>query len=306
MFEDLAFATVRISTPLMFAALGGLLTFQAGILNVALDGFMIVGAFFGIWAAFAFHSLAAGVAGAIVAGMVLAYVLGQFGERLKADLFIAGLALTFLAYSVTNLLLQGVFGQDGVFQSDTIPSFETIRLPVIADIPVIGRILSGHTLLVYVAYLCVPLVALVLYRTRWGLRVRMTGEAEEAAVAAGVPAARLKMQTLVLSGVFCGLAGAYLSLDYVSMFSKQMTSERGLIALAAIFFAKGRPFATAAVAILFGAATALAVRLPSVTNLAPQVLQTIPYLCTVAALIAVGIRGLWRNRAFQGQRMSPQ
>jgi general nucleoside transport system permease protein len=306
MLHDLAFATIRIATPLVFAALGGLLTYQAGILNVALDGFMIVGAFFGIWAAFAFHSLAAGILGAIASGMALAYVLGVFAQRFKADVFIAGLALTFLAYSVTNLLLQGVFGQDGVFQSDTIPSFQPIRLALIADLPVLGDVLSGHTPLVYVAYLAVPLVALVLYRTRWGLRVRMTGEAEDAATAAGVPAARLKMQTLLLSGLFCGLAGAYLSLDYVSLFSKQMTSERGLIALAAIFFAKGRPFATAAVAILFGAATALAVRLPSVTNVAPQLLQTIPYVCTVLALIAVGGRDLWRRRAFQSERAPPR
>src|SRR6202162_3087468 len=110
MFEDLAFATFRIATPLVFAALGGLLSYQAGILNVALDGFMIVGAFFGIWAAFASHSLAIGILGAVVSSMALAYVLGVFSQRFKADVFIAGLALTFLAYSVTNLLLQGVFG----------------------------------------------------------------------------------------------------------------------------------------------------------------------------------------------------
>ncbi len=267
---------------------------------------MIVGAFFGIWAAFAFHSLAAGILGAIATSMALAYTLGVFAQRFKADVFIAGLALTFLAYALTNLLLQGVFGQDGVFQSDTIPSFQPIRLPLIADIPVLGPILSGHTLLVYVAYLAVPVVAVVLYRTRWGLRVRMTGEAEDAATAAGVPALRLKMQTLLLSGLFCGLGGAYLSLDYVSLFSKQMTSERGLIALAAIFFAKGRPFSTAAVAVLFGAATALAVRLPTVTNIAPQILQTIPYFCTVLALVVVGAREHWRSRVVSAERAPPR
>lgn len=306
MLDDLGFATIRIATPLVFAAMGGLLTYQAGILNVALDGFMIVGAFFGIWAAYASGSLAVGLLGAVASSMALAYVLGLFGQKLKADVFIAGLALTFLAYSVTNLLLQGVFGQDGVFQSHTIPSFPTIRLPLVADLPVIGPMLSGHTLLVYVAYLTVPVVWLVLYRTRWGLRVRMTGEAEEAAVTAGVPAARLKMQTLLLSGLFCGLAGAYLSLAYVSLFSKQMTNERGLIALAAIFFAKGRPFTTAGVAVLFGAATALAVRLPSVTNVAPQLLQTIPYVCTVLALVAVGLRDALRGRAVRSRHAPPR
>ena len=140
----------------------------------------------------------------------------------------------------------------------------------------------------------VPVVSWTLYRTRWGLRVRMIGEAEESALAAGVPVERIKFQTMVLSGLFCGLAGAYLSLGYVSLFAKEMTAERGLIALAAIFFAKGRPVPTTIVALFFGVATALAVRLPEVTGTAPQLLQIIPYAATILALVAVGLRA---NRA---------
>ena len=118
----------------------------------------------------------------------------------------------------------------------------------------------------------------------------MIGEAEDAALAAGIEVDVIKMQTMVISGLFCGLAGAYLSLGYVSLFAKQMTDERGLIALAAIFFAKGRPGATTAVALLFGVATALAVRLPEVTGVAPQLLQLIPYVVTIVALVIVGLR----------------
>ena len=147
-----------------------------------------------------------------------------------------------------------------------------------------------------------PVVAFFLYRTRWGLRVRVVGEAEDAAAAAGVNIFAIKFQTMLLSGLFCGLAGAYLSLGYVSLFAKQMTNERGLIALAAIFFANGNPYWTAAVALLFGTATALSVRLPQMTGAAPQLLQLIPYAVTVLALIVVGIRktrarnrhGVWR------------
>jgi ABC-type uncharacterized transport system permease subunit len=213
-----------------------------------------------------------------------------FGQRFKADLFIAGLAVTFIAYSLTNLLLQGVLHEDGVFQSDTIPHFKTINLPIVERIPVLGAILSGHTPLVYASFLLVPIVWFIMYRTRWGLRVRVTGEAAEAAEAAGVPVEKLRMQTMLLSGVFCGLAGAYLSLDYVSLFAKQMTNERGLIALAAVFFARGRPFPTMAVALIFALATALSVRLPSVTGVAPQLLLTMPYVLTVLALVFVGLR----------------
>ena len=132
--------------------------------------------------------------------------------------------------------------------------------------------------------------------------MRVVGEAEDAASAAGINIFVIKFETILLSGLFCGLAGAYLSLAYVSLFAKQMTNERGLIALAAIFFANGNPYWTAAVALLFGAATALSVRLPEVTGLAPQFLQLIPHVVTLLALVAVGVcktrarnrHGAWR------------
>src|SRR5580693_7823660 len=164
MESDLAYSAIRISTPLIYAALGGLLTYQAGILNIALDGFMIVGAF-------------------AASAVVLAALLAVFNLRLRANIFIAGIAVTFLAYGLTALLLKGVLGQEGVFSSDRIPTFAPLRIPVIEDIPLIGPLVSGHNLLVYLAYLSTPVVALVLYRTRWGLRVRVVGEAEDAAAA---------------------------------------------------------------------------------------------------------------------------
>lgn len=287
---DTLFSAVRVSTPLVFAAMGGLLTYQAGMLNIALDGFMIVAAFTAVATAYFTGSLELALIAAVFSSVLLAALLATFTFRFKADIFIAGIAVTFLAYGLTALLLKGILGEDGVFMSNTIPRFTTIGLPFIESIPVIGRIMSGHTILVYLAYLCVPVVAWTLYRTRWGLRVRMVGEAPEAAAAAGIKVDRLKFQTMLLSGAFCGLGGAYLSLAYVSLFANQMTAERGLIALAAIFFAKGNPYWTAAVALLFGLATALSVRLPQVTGLAPQLLQMIPYVVTVLALVIVGIR----------------
>jgi len=302
MIAEIAFSAIRISTPLIFAALGGLLTYQAGILNIALDGFMIAGAFASIAVAYATGSLTAGILAGVVSATVLAGLLALFNLRFRAHIFIAGIAVTFMAYGLTALLLQGVLGQEGVFSSDSIPTFPTITIPLLKDIPVVGPLISGHTILVYLSYLSVPVVAWFLYRTPWGLRVRVVGEAEAAAAAAGVKVDRVKFQTMALSGAFCGLAGAYLSLGYVSLFAKQMTNERGLIALAAIFFAKGNPYWTAAVALLFGTATALSVRLPQVTGAAPQLLQLIPYVVTVLALIVVGIRttrlrsrhGAWR------------
>ena len=290
MIEELAFSALRISAPLVLAALGGLLTFQAGILNIALDGFMIIAAFAAVSFAYATGSLTVGILAAVVCSMLLAALLVTFNLRFKAHIFIAGIAVTFIAYGLTALLLEGIFGQDGMFTSNQIPTFPSIDMPFIKDIPFIGPVVSGHTLLVYVAYLAVPAVYWVLYKTRWGLRVRVVGEAEAAAAAAGVNVDRIKIETMLASGFFCGLAGAYLSLGYVSLFAKQMTNDRGLIAIAAIIFAKGNPFATAVIALLFGLASALSIRLPEVTGIAPQLLQLIPYVVTILALVVVGIR----------------
>lgn len=292
MLQELAFSALRISAPLVLAALGGLLTFKAGILNIALDGFMIVAAFAAVAVAYGTGSLTLGIIAAVVCSMALAGVLVLFNLRFKAHIFIAGIAVTFIAYGLTALLLEGIFGQDGIFTSKDIPTFPTIDIPLVKDIPFVGHVVSGHTLLVYVAYLLVPVVAWLVYKTQWGLRVRFVGESEAAAAAAGVRVDLIKIQTMLASGFFCGLAGAYLSLGYVSLFSNQMTNDRGLIAIAAIMFAKGRPYPTALVALLFGAASALSIRLPEVTGAAPQLLQLAPYVVTVLALVVVGIRNL--------------
>ena len=156
--------------------------------------------------------------------------------------------------------------------------------------PIIGPLLSGHTLLVYLAYLSRAGRRLLPLPDAVGSSRARRRRSRGRRVRRGHQIFAIKFQTMLLSGLFCGLAGAYLSLGYVSLFAKQMTNERGLIALAAIFFANGNPYWTAAVALLFGAATALSVRLPQVTGAAPQLLQLIPYVVTVLALVAVGVR----------------
>ena len=157
---------------------------------------MIVAAFAAVSAAYATGSLAVGVLAGVISSVALAAVLALFNLRFRAHIFIAGIAVTFLAYGLTALLLKSVLGQDGVFTSPNIPTFPPIRIPLLADAPILGPLLSGHTLLVYLAYLCVPCVWWTLYRTRWGLRVRMIGEAEDAARSAGVPVERIKFETM--------------------------------------------------------------------------------------------------------------
>ena len=229
----------------------------------------------------------AGVVGAIA----LAAVLALFNLRFRAHIFIAGIAVTFLAYGLTALLLKSVLGQDGVFTSAEHPRVSADPHPAhrrhagarpAAQRPYAAR-LSRLSLRALRLVDALP-DALGPARPH-GRRGRGRG-----ALRPAFRSTRIKFQTMAVSGLFCGLAGAYLSLGYVSLFAKQMTDERGLIALAAIFFAKGRPFPTTAVALLFGVATALSVRLPQVTGAAPQLLQMIPYVVTVLALVIVGLR----------------
>jgi len=299
MVQEFIFSSLRICAPLILAALGGLLTFKAGILNIALDGFMIVAAFTGVAVAYATGSLSMGIFAAILASMLLSALLVVFNLRFKAHIFIAGVAVIFIAHALTSLLLKGIFDEEGIFNPVELPTFPEIRIPYIQDIPFLGPIISGHTLLVYVAYLAIPVVAWFLYKTRWGLRVRIVGEAEDAAEAAGVSVNLIKLQTMLACGFFCGLGGAYLSLAYVSFFSRQMTNDRGFIAIAAIIFARGNPWLTALIALLFGFAQALSIRLPQTTDIAPQLLQIIPYAVTVIGLVVVGWR-LTRQRKNQG------
>jgi len=288
MVQEFIFSSLRISAPLILAAMGGLLTFKAGILNIALDGFMIVAAFTGVAFAYATGSLSVGVLAAIMASMLLSALLVVFNLRFKAHIFIAGVAVIFIANALTSLLLKGIFDQEGIFKPAQLPIFPNLQIPYIQDIPFLGPILSGHTLLVYVAYLFIPIVAWFLYKTRWGLRVRIVGEAEDAAEAAGVSVNRIKVQAMLACGFFCGLGGAYLSLAYVSFFSRQMTNDRGFIAIAAIIFARGNPWLTALIALAFGFAQSLSIRLPQTTDIAPQLLQIIPYAVTVMGLVVVG------------------
>ena len=297
---DLFQAIIRIAAPLVLAGLGGLLTFNAGVLNIAMDGFMLMAAFAAIWIVSLTGNLLAGVAADVIAGVLIATLFGYFNLRFNANIFITGIAVNLLASSLTALLLIGVLHQEGSFVPDNMPTVPTITFPFISNIPVVGAFVNSYDPFVYFAVILVPITWFVLYRTPWGLHVRAVGENAEAAEAVGINPFWIRMQTIWLSGATCGVAGAYLSLVYVGSFSRDMTADRGLIALAAIFFAGGSPVPMTAVAILFGVAEALSIRLQLVEQTPPQLLQLIPYVLTVLALIVVGIRARYLHRSTRG------
>lgn len=297
---DLIQSIIRISVPLILAGLGGLLTFNAGVLNIAMDGFMLMAAFAAIWVVSLTGNLLLGMCAAILAGFLIATIFGYFNLHFKANIFITGIAVNLSASALTALLLQGIFQQQGSFVPTNVPTIPTITIPFIAHIPIAGPLLSGYDPLVYLAFILVAVVSFILRRTQWGLHVRAVGENPAAAEAVGIQPFWIRMQTVWLSGVLCGIAGAYLSLVYVGSFSRDMTADRGLIALAAIFFARGAPLPMMVVAIVFGAAQALAIRLQLVEQMAPQLLQVIPYIITILALVAVGIRARYFHKVTRG------
>ncbi len=288
LFEHLAdpalFATVlRVMTPLLLAALGVLISDRAGVFNIGMEGMMLVGALTGVLVNAGTGSAWLGLGAAIVlcgaVGCLMAFVINGLG----ANLIITGIALNLAASSATTLGLffaTGDKGMSGSLKSGVLPS---VRLPVIDGIPVLGPLLSGHHILTWFALFAVPLVSLLVMRTPFGLHMRAVGVDPKAAAAAGIPVARVQMLALMLSGVLGGLAGAYLSMGYVSWFAQDMTAGRGFIAIAIEVMGMATPLGTLISAVIIAVAETLAITMQSL-GLPNELMQMIPYVVPIVVL----------------------
>lgn len=285
------------TAPLLLAAIGGAFTQQGNILNIGLEGLMLVGAFTAI-AVGAATSPFVGVLGAIAAALVLALVFALATLRFKADFIVVGIGINLLAAGLTVLLLTVFYGNAGVTPGDVKAILPKIDLGVLGGIPVLGPLLDDQTLLVWLAFLLVPVYAYVLYRTPYGVHLRAVGEDESAARAAGIDVARVKFIAILLSGVFCGIAGAQLAMATVGSFTAGMTASRGFIAVAALTFGLGRPYFTMLACLIFGAADALADRL-ALAGVNSSLALTTPYVITIVAIVlaALRVRSAFKARA---------
>ncbi|MEP1535229.1 MAG: ABC transporter permease [Paracoccaceae bacterium] len=290
-------STVRSATPLLFACLAGLYSERAGIFDIGLEGKMLAAAMFSAaFAAFS-GSVWIGLMAGIGASMMLSLLHGVASITFRGNQLISGVAINFLAVGMTVLFAQAWFGQGGrTSQLSGSERFEPITLPFadqVADVPYFGPIyselISGHFILVYIGFLAVPLTWWVLYRTRFGLRLRAVGENPAAVDTAGVSVIGLRYAAICICGLLCGLAGAYLSTALQAGFVKDMSSGRGFIALAALIFAKWRPWHALGATLLFGMFTALETR-PDVIEavigfkVQGQLLTALPYIMTVIIL----------------------
>jgi simple sugar transport system permease protein len=289
-------STIRLATPLLLACLAGLFSERAGIFDIGLEGKMLISAFFSAAVAAVTGNVWLGLMAGIAASLVLSAVHGLASITFRGNQLISGVALNFLAAGITVLIAQAWFAQGGRTPSlEGGARFAPLEWPltgVLDGIPVLGpvyaEIVSGHTILVYVAMAAVPISWWVLYRTRFGLRLRAVGENPAAVDTAGISVVRLRYAAVAICGVLTGLAGAYLATGLAAGFVKDMSAGRGFIALAALIFAKWRPWPALGACLLFGFLEAVGNRYPNLevggVVLPVQFMQALPYILTVVIL----------------------
>jgi ABC-type uncharacterized transport system permease subunit len=290
-------ATLRFATPLTLAALGGIVSERSGVINVGLEGMMLMGAFFGIFGADLLDSWFLGLLVGMAAGGLLALVHAFFAVQLRADQVVSGMALNFLALGITGYIFLDHYGDQGT--PDNIPRVPDVSIPGVKDIGFVGDAIGKANLLTWLALIGVVALAVYLFRTPGGLRLRSVGEHPRAAETVGISVPRTRYLAVTASGMLAAMGGAYLSIAFVGSFNQGMTAGRGFIALAAVIFGNWRPGGALAAALLFGFSSALAQRLPAFSPSSAVLFQALPYVLTLIAV--AGVIGRSRPPAAVGQ-----
>ncbi|MCR8670547.1 ABC transporter permease [Agrococcus sp. HG114] len=294
----LLFATVGLSVPLIFGAMGGVLSERAGVVNIAIEAQLLGGAFTGAVVASATGVTLLGVLAAMVASVLVSMVLAVFAIRYFVEQVIVGVVLNVLVTGLTNFLYSSMLTDNPELNSpDRLPR---IPIPGIETIPILGPALFEHTVIVYAMFIIVPLIAWGLYKTTWGLRLRSIGEHPLAADTVGINVNRLRFWNVSLAGAVAGLGGAYFTLDTTGAFTREMTAGLGYIALAAVIFGQWNPIKATAAALLFGFASALQQTLGAIGSPVPsEFMLMLPYLITLLAV--AGFIGQSRPPAASGK-----
>jgi ABC-type uncharacterized transport system permease subunit len=295
---------IRVSTPLILPAMGGLLSELGGAINIALEGIMLAAAFTGVivsgyapqWFPGApdwLYALTGGAAGVLV-GMAMGWLIAFFHLELKTDIILTGLAMNILAAGGTVFLMFSLTGDKGSTSTLDSAQLPAVQIPFVNNIPVLGTLLNGengagYNIMSYSAFALVAVIWVFLYRMSSGVHLRATGEMPEAAQSVGIDIRRTRYWALVASGACAALGGLYLSMGYLSIFQANMTAGRGFIALAVVYLGNRNPIGTLIAALIFGTASALGTRLGTMA-IPPQLVEMIPPVVTIAALVIYNVR----------------
>jgi simple sugar transport system permease protein len=282
-------STLRFATPLAYAAMGGIFSERSGVVNIGLEGMMLMGAFFAVWGSVETGSWVVGVATAMISGGLLALIHGVFSIHLRADQIVSGFAVNLLALGLTGYLYSSIY-PDGT-PTDKVDRVPEVTLDFLDRVPAIGdfleRAFGGLSLLVWLMFAVVILSYVVLFKTPIGLRIRSVGEHPRAADTVGISVFGVRYAAVVTSGVLAALGGAFLSIGFTGRFAENMTSGRGFIALAAVIFGKWRPGWAFVATLLFGFGFALAIPLQREADISSNVISTLPYVLTLIAVAGV-------------------
>jgi simple sugar transport system permease protein len=288
---------VALATPLVFGSLGGVIGERAGVVNVAIDGQLLFGAFAAALVGSATHSAIAGLVAAVVAGVLVAWILAVFALRYWVDQVIVGVVINVLVTGLTNFFYTKIFAPVPELNHTT--RFPRLAIPGLSDIPIIGPVLFKQTIIVYIMYIAVFVTWYMLFKTRWGLRVRSVGEHPQAADTVGINVNRTRFWTVSIAGAVAGLGGAYYTLDSVSAFGKEMTNGAGFIALGMVIFGRWHPVRAALAGLLFGFALNLQFQFATIGSPVPsEFLLMLPYIITIVAV--AGLVGQSRAPAADG------
>jgi ABC-type uncharacterized transport system permease subunit len=288
MIDNVVYAAIVMTTPVLLAAIGGLVNRVGGLVNIGLDSMMLAGALLGLITASATGSWSAALVAAALIGGMLGLLMSLAITRLDANEIIVGLGFNIAVAGLVRFFLKSAYGSSGTLNLPDVARLPRIDIPGVADIPILGAILSGHDPVTWAAWLMVPLTAWFLARTRVGLRLRAAGAAPQAARALGLAPLTLRDASTVFAGLMAGLAGAYLSIGVVGIFNEGITAGRGFIALAAFYFGRNRPWQTALGALLFGFFDAFQIRLQG-RGVPAELVQILPYAMVIVVLTAMAL-----------------
>lgn len=283
---------LRVSTPLILAGMSAVITGKVGIINISIEGVMLGSALAGVLFSYFSASAFIGVLGAVFIGVMMSIFFGYFTINLKTNSILSGLAVNILASSGTIFVMYMITSEKSTTASIISGKIPNIEVPIVAQIPIISQILSGQNLLTYLAFFSVWFMYFLLYKTKLGLRIRACGENEKALNSVGVSIKKTQYIALIISGVFCGLAGAFMSMSYVSWFSRDMIAGRGFIALSACAMGGISPKGTLISALLFAVAEAMSASL-QIYQIPVQFVQMLPYLITIIGIV---VHSIFKNK----------